>query len=118
MGTPLWFGKAPCAGQSFGQTLLFAFSTSFWMNMTFAYPIMLGHEWCNEVIHEKRFIGGAAFLEKLDKLILGSFAPKTILFFWIPAHAVTFCLPENYRVLMSAVLSLVLGAILTFRTAK
>ena len=51
----------------------------------------------------------------MDKHIWGSFIPKTILCFWIPAHTVTFCLPQDYRVLMSAVLSLALGFILTFR---
>ena len=118
IGTPLWFGSKNLGNPTFGQTLLFAFSTSFWMNMIFAYPMMLGHEWCNEVINRKRFVGGAEFLQDVNKQIWGSFIPKTILFFWIPAHTVTFCLPENYRVLMSAVLSLALGALLTFRAAK
>ncbi|MBQ6597571.1 MAG: Mpv17/PMP22 family protein, partial [Lentisphaeria bacterium] len=72
----------------------------------------------NEVINRKRFVGGAEFLEKLNKPVWGSFIPKTIVFFWIPAHTVTFLLPPDYRVLMSAVLSLVLGAILTFRSGK
>ena len=83
--------------------------------MIFAYPMMLGHEWCNEVINKKRFVGGEEFLASVDKHIWGSFIPKTILCFWIPAHTVTFCLPQDYRVLMSAVLSLALGFILTFR---
>ncbi|MBO4631725.1 MAG: Mpv17/PMP22 family protein [Lentisphaeria bacterium] len=117
IGTPLWFGRITLK-PNFGDNLLFAFSTSFWMNMIFAFPMMLGHEWCNEVINQKRFIGGAEFLEKLNKAVWGSFIPKTIVFFWIPAHTVTFLLPPDYRVLMSAVLSLVLGAILTFRSSK
>ena len=40
---------------------------------------------------------------------------KTIVFFWIPAHTVTFSLPPDFRVLMSAVLSLALGFILTIK---
>lgn len=117
IGTPLWFGRMTLK-PNFWDNLLFAFSTSFWQNVIFAYPMMLGHEWCNEVINQKRFVGGAEFLEKLNKPVWGSFIPKTIVFFWIPAHTVTFLLPPDYRVLMSAVLSLVLGAILTFRKAK
>ncbi|MBR4665053.1 MAG: hypothetical protein IKO93_14370 [Lentisphaeria bacterium] len=117
IGTPLWFGRMTLK-PDFGDKLLFAFSTSFWQNVIFAYPMMLGHEWCNEVINRKRFVGGAEFLEKLNKPVWGSFIPKTIVFFWIPAHTVTFLLPADYRVLMSAVLSLVLGAILTFRSGK
>ena len=119
IGTPFWFGKkAWDLNPNFWDNLLFAFSTSFWQNVIFAYPMMLGHEWCNEVINRKRFVGGAEFLEKLNKPVWGSFIPKTIVFFWIPAHTVTFLLPPDYRVLMSAVLSLVLGAILTFRSSK
>lgn len=118
MGTPLLFGEKLLPGKEpsgFCQVLLFAFSTSCAMNLIFAYPMMLGHEWFNEVINRKRFVGGAEFLEHVNKHIWGSFIPKTIVYFWIPAHTVTFCLPGNYRVLMSAVLSLVLGAILTFK---
>ena len=117
IGTPLWFGRMTLK-PNFWDNLLFAFSTSFWQNVIFAFPMMLGHEWCNEVINQKRFVGGAEFLEKLNKPVWGSFIPKTIVFFWIPAHTVTFLLPPDYRVLMSAVLSLVLGAILTFRSGK
>ena len=114
MGSPVWpVGSIDRAAWS--ATLIFAVSTSFWQNMIFAYPVMLGHEWCNEVINKKRFVGGEEFLASVDKHIWGSFIPKTILYFWIPAHTVTFCLPQDYRVLMSAVLSLALGFILTFR---
>ena len=37
---------------------------------------------------------------------------RTIPVFWIPAHTVTFMLPPEYRVLMAAMLSICLGAIL------
>lgn len=114
MGSPLW-PVGSVEKNSWSATLIFAVSTSFWQNMIFAYPMMLGHEWCNEVINKRRFVGGEEFLASVDKHIWGSFIPKTIVFFWIPAHTVTFCLPPDYRVLMSAVLSLALGFILTFR---
>ena len=39
---------------------------------------------------------------------------KTIPFFWIPAHTITFLLPPEYRVLMAAYLSVALGAILAY----
>jgi hypothetical protein len=38
---------------------------------------------------------------------------KTIPFFWIPAHTVTFLLPAEIRVLFAVVLSVVLGLLLT-----
>jgi hypothetical protein len=39
---------------------------------------------------------------------------RTIPFFWIPAHTLTFMLPPEYRVLAAAMLSVALGAILAF----
>jgi len=43
---------------------------------------------------------------------------KTIPFFWIPAHTITFLLPPEYRVLMAAYLSIALGAILSYGKRK
>lgn len=39
---------------------------------------------------------------------------KTIPFFWIPAHTITFCLPENLQILFAAFLGIVLGVLLSF----
>ena len=38
---------------------------------------------------------------------------KTIPFFWLPAHTVTFMLPPEYQTSMAAALSIVLGIILS-----
>ena len=38
---------------------------------------------------------------------------KTVPFFWIPAHFVTFLLPAEYQVIMAAALSIALGIILS-----
>lgn len=114
-GTPVW----PFRGEGrFWETLVFAFSTSLWLNLIFCYPMMLSHEWCNFCIREKRLTGGSAFLHQLDPHTWGSYLPKTILFFWVPAHTLTFCLPPSYRILMSAFLSLALGFILTLSSKK
>lgn len=43
---------------------------------------------------------------------------KTIPFFWIPAHTVTFMLPAEYQVLFAAFLGVVLGVILAFAANK
>lgn len=45
---------------------------------------------------------------------------KTIPFFWIPAHTITFLLPPEYRILFAAFLSVALGGILAFakRTSR
>ena len=43
---------------------------------------------------------------------------KTVPFFWIPAHTLTFLLPGEYRVLGAAMLSIALGLILTISKKK
>jgi hypothetical protein len=54
-----------------------------------------------------------------DNLILGrqgfdGMAPalRTLVWFWIPAHTITFSLPADYQVGLAALWSLVLGLIL------
>ncbi len=43
---------------------------------------------------------------------------KTIPFFWIPAHTITFLLPTEYRVLFAALLGIALGVILSLAAIK
>ena len=43
---------------------------------------------------------------------------KTIPFFWIPAHTITFLLPGEYRVAFAAVLGIALGVILAIASIK
>ncbi len=43
---------------------------------------------------------------------------KTIPFFWIPAHTITFILPEQYRVLFAAILGIALGIIMAIASIK
>ncbi len=116
-GTGIWFGPRHFvyAAADWGERILMGFSISLWCNLIFCYPMMLSHEWFNSVIAKRKFIGGGEFLESLNKQVWGSFMLKTIVVFWIPAHTVTFSLPPDYRVLMSAVLSLALGFILTVK---
>ncbi len=38
---------------------------------------------------------------------------KTIPFFWIPAHTITFCLKEEWQILFAALLGVVLGVLLS-----
>ena len=118
MSGNLWFGESPALNKDFWNTLIFAFSTSLLMNMIFAYPMMLGHEWFGQVIEKGKFIGGAEFFGSLNANVWGSFIPKTILYFWIPAHTITFLLPAEFRVLVGALLSMALGFILTIKAAK
>lgn len=94
-----------------------AFSTSLWMNLLalYAWPMMLVHEYFNKVIEKKRLVSLVKFGEELDKKTWFGFIPLTILIFWLPAHTITFLLPEEFRVLMAALLSVALGFILTIK---
>ena len=115
MGTPVW----PLTFENdTAQRIWQGFSTSLWANLIFCFPMMLSHDYWNTCITKKRFLGGAEFLEGIDKHLWGSYLLKTIVVFWIPAHTITFSLPANYQVLMSAFLSLALGFILTIKPKK
>ncbi len=43
---------------------------------------------------------------------------KTIPFFWIPAHTITFLMPPEYRIVFAALLGIILGVILTIAAQK
>lgn len=94
-----------------------AFSVSLWMNLLalYAWPMMLLHEYFNKVIEKKSFFPLVQFAEELDKKAWFRVIPLTIILFWLPAHTITFMLPEHFRVLMAALLSVALGFFLTIR---
>ncbi|MBE0701262.1 MAG: hypothetical protein IH571_06215 [Acholeplasmataceae bacterium] len=108
-------------GNSLGASLLTAFLISLVMNLCFAPAFMILHRITDGFIEL-----GEGSLRKLSKVrfslvinridwsfFFGFVILKTIPIFWIPAHTITFLLPENYRVLMAAYLSIALGIILT-----
>jgi len=43
---------------------------------------------------------------------------KTVPFFWIPAHTITFLLPSEYRIVAAAFLSIALGIFLALANKK
>jgi len=98
---------------------LTAFYTSTLMNITFG-PVMMGtHRVTDTYIDRKidrlepaTFIGA---IEAVDWVGFIKFAVlKTVPFFWIPAHTLVFLLPPEFRVLASAYLSIVLGAMMAY----
>lgn len=114
------------APDTFSAKLLFAFFTSAFMNLIFGPTFMglhrltdtyidLGHGKFSEIKKVKL----RAVTKKIDWYGFMSFVVfKTIPFFWIPAHTITFLLPGEYRVLMAAFLSLALGIILAYSKRK
>jgi hypothetical protein len=133
-GTPVFLEHAgvkdtttALAGKFTGLKLLTAFSISFFMNIIYAPVMMTFHK-----ITELHIINNNGKLKALVKRM--PFADlfksinwdvqwhfvfkKTIPFFWIPAHTVTFLLPDDFRVLFAALLGIALGLILAVAGMK
>ena len=116
-------GLLPFEGVSFAQ----AFFGSTIMNLTFGPMMMVFHRFMDLFIdarYEKRGkITLSSLVDKLDWHSLVEFSwTKTCILFWIPAHTIVFMLPSEFRVLVSAFLSIALGLLLAFakkeKTAK
>lgn len=102
---------------------MLAFLTSALMNMIFAPTMMAFHRISDTYIEKKHKINRKINLEKVVSSVnWGDFVSfvilKTIPFFWIPAHTIVFLLPDVYRIITAAFLSMALGAILAFATTR
>ena len=108
------------AGEGFFPKLVTAFFISTITNLFFGPSFMLFHRLTDTWIDlgqgrmsQMRKITLNAVLEGADlKGFVAFVVCRTIPAFWIPAHTVTFMLLPEYRVLMAAMLSICLGAIL------
>lgn len=113
-------------GDGFWSKLYVAFIISVIMNLTFAPAFMLLHRVTDTYIdlgqgRLKKILEVKAkdVVNQIDwQRYLAFVLVKTIPLFWIPAHTITFLLPENYRVLMAGFLSIALGLILTLSSMK
>jgi hypothetical protein len=90
----LWFQQAESG-------IVRAVSVSLFTNLLFGPVMMLFHRWTDNAIERKLM-----HWKSLEN------AWKTLLWFWIPAHTITFSLPSHLQVGMAAVLALALGIIL------
>lgn len=100
-----------------------AFSVSVAMNCSWAPFLMTVHKVSDLQIQEKKgdlcasfsSMDVAALLHKVDWKVMWNFVfKKTIPFFWIPAHTITFLMPSELRILVAAILGMMLGVILAF----
>lgn len=106
------------------NSFLIAFWTSALMNLIFAPTFMAFHRFTDTYLDlkfgeniQKPTVSMIA--NKIDwSGFIGFVIKKTIPLFWIPAHTVTFLLPSEYRILVAALLSMVLGILLTFAKRK
>lgn len=106
-----------------GSTLAFAFFTSTIMNLIFAPTFMAFHKFTDTYLDLKAETKGSVSIEMITKRIdwygfISFVLMKTIPFFWIPAHTLTFLLAPEYRVLAAAFLSVALGGLLAFSKKK
>lgn len=94
-------------GISSGSVLLFAFLKSTLTNVLFGPQMMLFHRW------EDNLLLGTKGYRGMDTAI------KTLIWFWIPAHTLTFSIQNHdVQVGLAAAWSLVLGLILGIARRK
>lgn len=102
------------------SSIAFAFWTATLMNIFFGTVFMALHRCtdayvdlrCGKIIKKPKFRDVVA---KADWDTFVYFVVlKTIPFFWIPAHTITFLLPGEYRIVVAAFLSVALGIFLAF----
>lgn len=101
--------------------LITSFFISFFLNIIFAPVMMTFHKITDTHIDRNggklscfaRCIPMGQIMTDINwKVQWGFVFKKTIPFFWIPAHTITFILPGEFQVLFAALLGVVLGVIL------
>lgn len=124
--TAIKIGLLPNFEKKLVRTVAVPFFISTAMNLIFA-PTMMGlHritdtyiELCHGKLSNLKKVRLEDVISHIDwKSLVGFVYLKTIPFFWIPAHTITFLLPSEYRVLMASFLSIALGGILAFAKKK
>ena len=108
--------------ESFWNSLLRAFFTAAVMNLTFGPTFMAVHKCSDRVLDMIKIKEKVCIESVIGSINWSAFVRftliKTVPLFWIPAHTVTFLLPEAYQVVLAAFLSVALGIILSFGTKK
>jgi hypothetical protein len=77
-----------------------AFAVSVFTNVFFGPQMMLFHR-----LEDNLILGGRGYAGMWKAI-------KTLLWFWVPAHTITFCLPAPFQIGLAALWGLVLGVIL------
>ncbi|MBI5531906.1 MAG: hypothetical protein HY898_04270 [Deltaproteobacteria bacterium] len=98
-----------------GIVLVTAFWKSFFMNMIFAFPMMVLHRITDTLIDRNQLFSSWPLVEVfvgIDWRNMFRVVGAACIWFWIPAHTLTFVLPPEYRVMSAALLAIVLGMIL------
>lgn len=110
------------AGEMSGLRILTAFVISVTLNLIYAPVMMTLHKITDtHIVKNGGTVSGlfspihfGEIMAHLDWRVQWNFIfRKTIPFFWIPAHTITFLLPVEFRVLFAALLGVALGVILS-----
>ena len=111
-------GRLPFAGSKFAL----AFFGSAIMNVTFGPMMYVYHKFGDMLVdmlyekHNQKLTGKItveAMVRRVDWQTMVSFSwIKSCLLIWIPVHTIVFLLPPEYRVLVSAFLSILLGILI------
>ncbi len=103
-------------GQGLTGKILFAIYNSLVANLAFGPLFMAAHRVSDTYIDLRAEGEKASIMTAVSKVNWPGFIEvvvgKMILFFWLPAHTITFLLPETYRILFAAYLSIVLGVLM------
>lgn len=107
-----------------GSGLALAFFSSAIMNLTFGPMLYIYHKFGEILIDaryeetEKKMTLGS-IVEKVDWNVMVCFSwAKTCILIWIPLHTMVFLLPGQYRVVVSAFLSVLLGIVIAMSNKK
>lgn len=99
-----------------GNTFFFALFVSISMNFTYAPTMMAFHRVTDTYLSLRKTNKSVSLNETLGSINWRQFIKfsvfKTIPFFWVPAHTITFLLPEEFRIIFAAILGIFLGLIL------
>ncbi len=104
-----------------------AFGISTFMNLIFAPVFMTLHKITDtHILDNGGTLGGffkpisfKTIFPRLNWFVQWDFVFKrTIPFFWIPAHTITFLMPEEYRIVFAAMLGIILGILLAIAAQK
>ena len=98
-----------------GSALAHAFWKSFFMNLIFAFPMMVFHRITDTLIERGQLFTVWPLVDtftSIDWKNMFRVVGFACLWFWIPAHTGTFLLPPEFRVITAALLAVALGVIL------
>ena len=104
-----------------GLALAGAFWKSFFMNLIFAFPMMVSHRITDTLIERGQLFSIWPLVEvftSIDWKNMLRIVGFSCLWFWIPAHTFTFMLLPEFRVVCAALLAVVLGCILGLAKKK